>query len=339
MNKLQKEFEKFHNSIKADEVSALREKRDKLKKDIEESFPEKCKKVGIEIKKSDLRFINQGSYKIGTTISSEHVDLDYAVIFPLDIEEYSDPRVLKKAARDSLLIANVRIPEIKEPCVTVAYHRNGEEYMHIDFPLYAEKGSQLYLARGKEFSQNYEWEKADPEGLSAYFIDQFSGNDQLKRIVRYIKKWKQVKYGNSRNTNEVPPSVGLTLLACENYVSFTNDENDDLSSLYYTMKNIKNKFTITTDSEGNIVDATINCDLPVCPYSDVFYKLRNSTTHMITFYKRVCKAVENLLEAINLSEEHEAAKYVVKVLGDEFEIPPKKANETSTSNKKEYCFG
>ena len=254
MKKLQKEFEQFNSDIKIDsEADALRSKRDKLKKDVEDKFPAECTKLGIAIKKSDLRFINQGSYKIGTTIVSKNgLDLDYAVIMPLDIDEYDDPRAIKKGIKNSLLIHNIRLPVIKEPCVTVAYHSYGEETMHIDFPIYAEHNSRLYLARGKENSETYSWESADPEGLNDYFLNEFAGKDQLKRIVRYLKKWKQYKYENSTNSHEVPPSVGLTLLACQNYREFTWGGDDDLSSLYYTMKAIEDKFVVRKDANGNM---------------------------------------------------------------------------------------
>ena len=339
MKKLQKQFNDFNEAIKCSETPHLREKRDLLKADIESKFPEKCKQYGIDVKKSDLRFINQGSYKIGTAINGNNVDIDYAMIFPLDISEFNDPTKLKKAVKESLIIENKRIPSIKEPCVTVAYHKDGEEYMHIDFPVYAECEGNLYLGRGKETSKNPEWEIADPEGLVKYFEDAFKDNAQLKRIVRYIKKWKQIEYDNSSNGNEVPPSIGLTLLACKYYSEYTYDGDDDLSSLYYTLRNIKNAFVIETDDSGEITSATISCDLPVEPKTDVLYKMRLSSAHLIKFYKKLKRAVANLNDAMNLDEEHEAAKCVKKVLGDEFKIPVKKTNDTTTSNKAEYNYG
>lgn len=341
MKKLQKEFEQFDSDIKIDaEADALRSKRDKLKQDVEDYFPAECKKIGIEIKKSDLRFLNQGSYRIGTTIVAKTgMDLDYAVIMPLDIGEHKDPRAIKRAIKNSLLIKNIRVPAIKEPCVTVAYHSNGEETMHIDFPIYAESNSCLYLARGKENSESYRWEEADPEGLRDYFLNAFADKGQLKRVVRYIKKWKLCKYGNSTNSHEVPPSVGLTILACQNYSEFTWDGDDDLSSLYYTMKAIKDRFSVWKDASGRIISANISCNLPVVPYSDVFYKMRDSSSHMVTFYNRLSRAVSDLREAMNLSDEYEAAKCVRRVLGDEFTLPEKKAAAAVTSNKKEYNFG
>lgn len=342
MKKLQKEFESFDDTIRIDEETpALIKKRETLKKDIEDKFPDKCEEYGISVNKSDLRFILQGSYKIGTTIHNDvkGVDMDYAVILPLDISEHTDSRDVKKAARDALNIPNVRIPTIKEPCVTVAYHSAGKEIMHIDFPVYAAHKDQLFLSRGKEHSEDYLWENADPEGLNKYFLDEFKHRAQLKRIVRYIKKWKQEKYNNSTNSHEIPPSVALTILACQNYKPYVTDGNDDLRSLYYTMKAIYDLFSVQKDSDDEIVSADLVCNLPVTPFSDVLYKMRTSAKHMITFYKRLGTAVFNLQEAVNLDEAHEAAKYVQKVLGCDFDVPDKQSSTASVVNKKEYSFG
>ena len=60
---------------------------------------------------------------------------------------------------------------------------------------------------------------------------------------------------------------------------------------------------------------------------------------MKTFYTKLNTAVESLREAVNLSEAHEAAKYVRKVLGEDFTLPPKEADNVSTKNKGEYSFG
>ena len=342
MKKLQKEFYNFDDKIRIDgETPALINKRETLKEDIEEKFPAKCEKYGISVNKSDLRFILQGSYKISTTISNKEkgVDMDYAVILPLNINEYTDSRNVKKAARDALEISNVRIPTIKEPCVTVAYHSAGKETMHIDFPIYASYNDQLYLARGKENSKDYLWENADPEGLNNFFLEKFKDHPQLRRVVRYIKKWKQEQYNNSTNTHEVPPSIALTILACQNYKPYVTDGDDDLQSLYYTMKAILELFSVQTNSDNEILSANIMCILPVTPFSDVFYKMRNSSSHMITFYKRLKSAVFYLQEAVNLDEAHEAAKYVQKVLGSDFDIPDKQTSTASIVNKKEYSFG
>ena len=46
-----------------------------------------------------------------------------------------------------------------------SYYENGKEWLHIDLPLYATDGSCVSLARGKEFSNSYSWEDADPDLL------------------------------------------------------------------------------------------------------------------------------------------------------------------------------
>ncbi|MFT8437347.1 cyclic GMP-AMP synthase DncV-like nucleotidyltransferase, partial [Liquorilactobacillus satsumensis] len=155
---LQKEFEEFNCSIKIEnEATILREKRDMLKADFKNKFPEICGDKGIEVNKCDIEFISQGSYKLQTTIHSKsgNVDLDQGVIVPIDIYEHDDPRELKKIVRESLEIKNTRIPKIKEPCVTIKYIKQGENWIHLDFPFYAKKNNELYLARGKEFSSHY----------------------------------------------------------------------------------------------------------------------------------------------------------------------------------------
>lgn len=103
------------------------------------------------------------------------------------------------------------------------------------------------------------------------------------------------------------------------------------------MKWIRDKFSLSRDIYGNLIGATIICQLPVAPYSNVYYKM--TSNHMLTFYNRIIEAVKNLNEAINLSEAHEAAKYVRKVLGDEFTVPAKETKNQSTRNKGEYSFG
>lgn len=344
MAKLIREFLDFNDDIKIDtEAETLREKRDKLKQDFKDYFPSECSEYGISVTASSMEFINQGSYKIGTTIKNPNgnIDLDLAVIFPLDKDVHTDPRQVKKAAREALLIKNVREPRIKEPCVTVGYHSNGVEKMHIDFPLYAKKDDKLYLARGKETSDDYEWEKADPKGLSEYFLEEFKLKEQLRRIVRYLKKWKQIKYKNSTNSHEIPPSIALTILACRNFVSAKDGDRDyDLKALYETLSAIKNQFVpMEYNGDYTIKRVDITCDLPVIPYTDVLYKMRKSDSHLVTLYNRLSTAVSNLKEAVELSSEHEAGVCVQKVLGEDFTVPEKEAKASAYVGPKEHNFG
>lgn len=339
--KLKRQFKDFYNEICIHEESEdLREKRDTLQKDIEDKFPDEMKNHGIELKKSDIEIFDQGSYKYSTTIKSLIIDRDVAVMIPLNIEKYSDPRKIKGYLRDALNHVATRNPKIKEPCVNVPYYENGKEWMHIDLPLYAKCDDKVYLARGREFADIYSWELADPKGLNDDLCGKINKNEQLRRIIRYIKKWRNDKYENSTLDHEIPPSIGLTYLACDCFVSsFTSEGEDDLMALQQTMSNIKNEFTLTYE-DGKLVKADISKKLPVVPFTDVFQKMKDaSDSYGITFYNRLSVAVQNLTNAVNVESEHDAGNYVKKVLGEEFRVPAKETTSAASKNKKEHSFG
>ena len=206
--KLKKEFADFYGEIRIDkETNALREKREILEEDIKSKLPYILKDHNISVNRSDIRMIDQGSYKCNTTISDDIVDRDVAVMIPLDIYVSSDPRKIKGYLRDTINIP-ARTVSIKEPCVRASYYENGEEWLHIDLPLYAQYENSVYLARGKEYSSDYSWESADPDGLNDYLCGQINGNAQLRRVICFIKKWRNEKYSGSTNDHEVPPSIG-----------------------------------------------------------------------------------------------------------------------------------
>lgn len=344
--KLYDEFENIYSEILLSNHNALKTKRDILQNDLEMRLPAKLKDKGIAtITKSDLKFIDQGSWASGIKTSikpkkqdeagNKTFDRDVAVIIPFDINENNDPRKIKKIIRDLLIIEGKRTPEIKNPCVTVSYSKEGNEIYHIDFPIYAkDEYNNLYLARGKEGAEDYEWEKSDPEGLNKYFKDHFEGDEgnQKRRMVRYIKQWKQEKY-TGINGNEIPPSIGLTILACENFNSYSDDGYwNDLKALHFLLQSILDKF-ISIGNYTNII-----CNLPTIPYSDVFFKMRNSQEHLKTFYNRFKIFADNIENAYNAEHAHEAAKYVVKSLGNKFKVPEKQAKQDSSNLKKEDRF-
>lgn len=340
--KLKKEFSDFYSAIRIDsETNALKEKREVLQGDIESKLPGILEDHEISITKSDIRIIDQGSYKYNTTIKDDVVDRDVAVIISLNTSDNDDPRKIKGFLKDSINISS-RTVTIKEPCVRASYYENGDEWLHIDLPLYAQDvEDHIYLARGKSTSNDYSWESADPDGLNDYLCSEINGNAQLRRIICFIKKWRNEKYSGASSDHEVPPSIGLTLLACDCFsAQSTNEEDNDLLSLQKTMKAILDEFSVTKDLYGNITAASINRCLPVTPYSDVFKKMKDSSsTYMITFYKRLSKAVDNLTNAVNVESAHDAGEYVQRVFGAEFFVPVKEAVAAVALNRREHSFG
>ena len=197
MARVQKQFEQFHDAIKLDnydENAKLREKRDLLLKELRDKLPDDLKK---------FEFFNQGSYSIGTGVAPRdgNYDIDVGIKFN-KVKETWDPVDLKIAVRDALSLSK-RTVLVRRPCVTVEYKRDGEAMYHVDLAVYSlGDNGQLHLSMGKEHSDQslVSWAVSDPEGLKEKLLNKFSGENhkQFKRIVRYLKRWRDNKVGHDK---------------------------------------------------------------------------------------------------------------------------------------------
>ncbi|OPJ54764.1 cyclic GMP-AMP synthase DncV-like nucleotidyltransferase [Alkalithermobacter paradoxus] len=336
MAQIQKQFEDFHDEIKLkrfDENATLREKRDIIIKKIEDGLDDKFKddENGVP----SVEFIDQGSYAVDLGIIPEDgdYDIDEGAIFDLYIEDYSDPTELKKWIKEIMEGHTLTPPKIKNPCVTITYSQDEEPIYHVDIPVYAKSknDSELYIAWGKEHSNNENkyWDPADPKGLNEHIKNRFSGDDkkQFKRIVRYLKKWKDVCFKSSRNSR--PPSVGITIAACEMFNPHTEynslsgkTEYVDLKALKNFVWNLKNKFTCEWDSEREEYLYSIYLELPVTPKKDIFSKM--SKLQMTDFYNELDELYDALVKAEADSDPHTACKLLVDYFGSKFPVPEAK---------------
>ena len=333
MPDIQKQFEEFHDAIKLKrfkENKELREKRDiiigKIKSGIKTKFEEMEKDV------PSLEFIDQGSYAVDLGIVPEDndYDIDEGVIFDLYKEDYTDSVELKKIIKDILANHTSTPPKIKNPCVTITYSLDDEPIYHVDLPVYIKSkyDNDLYLAWGKEFAADEKkyWDPADPEGLNDHISNSFTGDDkkQFKRIVRYMKKWKDIRFTSSGSSR--PPSVGITIAAVDlftprqTYNSLSGTyKYDDLTALKDFVNNLKNKFVLVWDSEREEYLHTIEYSLPVKPYSNVFSKMTKG--QMNTFYQKLVTFEGALADAQSKSDPHDACTVLSPYLGDKFPIP------------------
>lgn len=322
MKHLQTQFNKFHENIKLNDIDdnqPLRDKRDMLIKEL--------KKWGKDNEKPQFKFFNQGSYSFGTGIkpmSGEDYDIDVAIIYDLDIDEY-DPVEVKKWIRDALTGYN-RTIDIKFPCVRVQYKKAGEPSYHVDFAVYGNKldffGSIKHqcLARGKENSmdENKWWEEAEPEKLKEILNNEFSDKEkryQFKRCIRYLKKWKDKNFSSAGNAR--PNGIAMTACTYEWFEPETEAWNgekelDDLTA----MDNLVD--SIISNNYG--LDVT----LPVLPGNKLFEALSASEAHEEDYIKKIKKLSTALEKAKDEPDPHYAAKILRKVFGDDFPIPPKK---------------
>lgn len=337
MTHIQKQFEDFHEAIKLKrfkENAELREKRDiivsKVKKGVKSRFEEMGKSV------PSLEFIDQGSYAVdlGIVPNDKDYDIDEGVIFNLYKEEYTNSLELKKIIRDILEKHTSTSPKIKNPCVTITYSLDKEPVYHVDLPVYIKSkyDTNLYLAWGKEFAsaQNKYWDPADPEGLNNHIKNAFTGDakKQFKRVIRYMKKWKDVCFSLSGNSR--PPSVGITVAAVDlfsykkSYDSLSGKfKDDDLCALREFVTKLKNRFILTWDFELEKSFHTIEYNLPVQPYKNIFSRMSNS--QMDSFYQKLNDLENALMEAEGETDPHEACKILSpKYFGDKFPVPESK---------------
>lgn len=343
MANIQKQLENFHDKIKLGrlkENAELRDKRDKITNKVKNGLEKYFEDNDMDIPSID--FIDQGSYAIDTGIKPKdgNYDIDEGVIISLYKEDYEDnPTIFKEIVRDIMLTHTNIPPKIKKPCVTITYSENEEPKYHVDLPIYLKSSSddKLYLSWGNETSKtNKEWQYSDPEGLNNHIKNAFSGDDkkQFKRIVRYLKKWKDKVFA-SETSDGTPPSIGITLIAADKLIALkeTNtstgkEEYNDLKAMKWLVDDIKSLFLLKYCVEEEEFLYTIEYKLPVGNNGNIFLKMTNKK--MNSFYDKIVKLQSAIQYAINESDPTKACTELVKYFGEDLEIPESTENRYQT---------
>lgn len=336
---LQKQFEKFNKNIKMDydENSELASKRDIL-----------VNKLSEDEDLPSFTVINQGSYAMFTgaePLDNKDYDIDVGLRFNVNKDDY-EPLELKEKVHEILKDHTDYGAEIKQPCVTVTYKKNGDVGYHVDLVVYSyedkdDTNSQLYLARGKKYSndENKKWEESDPMGLKSTIMDKFEDEQergQYRRSIRYLKRWKNKVFKS--NGNSEPPGIGITLLAYEKFQPKYETDNitlsrtyNDLDALIHLVKEIKGMFSLQTDENDRLL-YRIELNLPVTPKTDVFFKMTD--IQMTDFKDQIEALLTNLEEVKNEAEVVEQCEKLKDIFGDDFEVPEKK----DTAKKQNRMF-
>ncbi len=340
---LQKYFKDFDKNIKMDydEKSELASKRDILIKKLRDS--------GELPSFSEL---NQGSYSMYTGVEplDKEYDIDVGLRFKANKDDYKKPTELKNKIYDILQNHTEYGAEVKNPCVTVTYKNDGEIAYHVDLVVYTyedknDTESQLYLARGKDSKPKERcWEKSDPKGLVDYinskYEDEKEDRNQYRRVIRYMKRWKNLKFDSSGNAE--PPSIGITLIAADKFkVSKTYNwieekyYYDDLNALIEFTKEIQRLFTCVGSKSGRVLYRIyyyLPSYLDFESNTDVFKKM--SDLYMTDFKDKIDKLVKDLEAVKEETDEVEQCKLLNKIFGDDFKVPEKK----DASKKQMNCI-
>jgi hypothetical protein len=336
MAQIQKQFEEFHEAIKLKrfvENATLREKRNIIRGKLTERLPAVFEDHEEECPEFDFR--DQGSYEMGTGIKpleGGEFDIDQGIYFKVPIQTYQDPVVLKQRVYEAL-DGHTRRVEIRRPCVTVFYQLNDEPVYHVDLAVYSD-GTQnpdgkARIAKGKENSTaSYRvWEVSNPQALTETIFDRFQGSDrdQFRRIVRYLKRWKDENFPSDGHA--APLGIGLTIAVYDHLQPSYSDQfsgiPDDLSALCALIPAIIGSFGPVWDSETQSWKRRLSVCLPVEPWSDLFEQMTdNQMLELETKLKTLNEALQNASRDVDPIAACEALN---RVFGSDFPVPLKES--------------
>lgn len=327
MANFQDEFIDFHDAIRLGtykEEKTLRDKREILIKELKKGLIDE--KIPGTDRKLTFSNFGQGSYAMHTGIipPDNDYDIDVGIIFDITNQEYG-PVKLKKLIRGTLTRYN-RIVDIRRPCITVKY----ADGYHVDLAVYSANSDDYHIAWGKMNAADPTWEKSEPKELIKWvkdISDDAEKRSQYRRCVRYLKAWKEEHF--SANGNAMPPSIGLTIQARR---SFSYDKENDLGALLAIVTYIKNSFFPVYDDKFSTAMQSVNADLPVEPYSDVYENMTLIQTDI--FFDKIEALLEALEAARDEEDAHKASKTLIKVFGGKF--PLVEEEEARASYKKPY---
>jgi hypothetical protein len=342
MPDLQKYLEQFHDEIRLDfdDSKPLREKRDvilrKLVERLEKLFGEKGEAV------PSFTHFNQGSYAMATGVKplAGDYDIDVGITFDVSKDDYEDPIEVKQWVLDALR-GHTRSVEMRRPCVTVTYKRSDEPVYHVDLAIYSNPerntDGKRYLARGKRTSgdEYREWEVSEPTELIRLVHTAHEGKDrdQFRRVVRYLKRWRDVAFPT--NGNSAPIGIGLTVAALNWFTphkSLVNVfENKyaycDLDALLSLVNGMLDNFR---PSVIHFFASRLRVELPVEPGGDLFHKM---TSKQMGNLKEKLTALRDTLEAARGETDPQVAcELLRKQFGDDFPVPTKE--ETAQVRKR-----
>jgi hypothetical protein len=287
-------FLKFDEKIKLKpkKKESLRTSRNALRKKIQDYFEE-------TLKVSKPKFWGQGSYMMNTTI--EPIEGEYDIDDGVYLMHLADKKEEDWPATSTVHNWIVKAvdghtstpPKDKNTCVRVIYKND----YHVDLPIYikAEDADHPKLAHKEKG-----WIDSDPKALTNWFNDEVKNKgDQLKRIVRYFKAWKDYKKGDDK----FPSGMVFTILAANHFVE--GYEEDDDSAFIAIAQEIYDQ-----------LNSSFSLKRPVFPEEELLDGW--SETAKTKFLNKLSNLIEQGQKALETEDKKEAADIWRKIFGDRF---------------------
>ena len=293
-------------------------KREKLKTS-RSALRDKINKFFDEKGWEKPEFHPQGSFPLQTNlnpirveedgITKEKYDMDDGVYFINSESDRKTPETYHSRIKKAVEGHASDVID-KNTCVRVVY----ADGHHIDLPAYwlEDADSVPQLAHKSEG-----FIESDPVEFMDWVkgkISQTNSTGQLRRIIRYLKAWKDYRE-NKNSSLKLPAGFILTILACNHY---QESDRDDLA-LRDTVESIRD------DLSWDFV-----CYRPTTPEGEELLGKYNSDKVV----RELEVFAENAQRAIDSDCEEESSKYWRKVFGDRFSLGVKTKKSFKTNVEK-----
>jgi hypothetical protein len=309
MAKLQRYFEQFHNTIRADYDmnKTLREKKDIILNRIRNHLKDKDRPGFDELL--------QGSYKMKTgvdPVAGLEYDIDVGLRFSFKETDY-DAKTVRRWVFEAVVGHTDNVEEMG-PCIRVTYATGG---YHVDLVVYCVWTDTFGVEQFRLAHKTDGWRPAEPVKLLDHVKahrkpfedteDAGTSTDQFRRVVRYQKRWNDVAIPAERS--DKPTGLAFTLLACERLIrhEYTDGDPDDRSALASLAR------------QAGSIAGRLTAKKPTPEYEDMFGRL--SDEEMKKLKERFIKLADVLDEAGRTVDVRDACKKIREVLGDDFPLP------------------
>lgn len=308
MSNCHEDFIKFNRSISlnTNELKKLERSRDAIKSRIVNYFKSKRYKTP--------EFRGQGSFSMGTGIRplEGYYDLDMGIYLHglgTDSDNWPVTETIHSLIYKAVEGHTTTKPVSKSTCIRVIYKSpyldKGDISYHIDLTVYAFEES-FWSGRKTVigFKGDKQWsESSDPQKFTEWFFKQCNLNsrdpDQLKRIVKYLKAWKE----NQPSYPKMPSGMILTVLAAKN---FKPNLRDDIA------------FIETVAEFYDLIGWSFSIKKPTEPFNNLAYLMSDAEDG--NFMDRLDKLVEIGKKAVESSGRRQSLEYWNRIFGKQFTI-------------------
>lgn len=188
----------------------------------------------------------------------------------------------------------------KNACVRV----NFKDGHNIDLPIYYIQNDGTPELAHKEEG----WTKSEPKAFADWFNKKANANEQLRRLVRYMKAW--ANYRNSISDTKMPNGMILTILVTNAFESINlQTDRDDI-----TLRNVLDKIQITINED---YDGTFECYRPTIPTEQNLFE-DYSSSKKENFLKELNRFLISANQANNHPNQKDACLKWRKHFGDRF---------------------